>query len=337
MRNKLLVQIAFALVAISASSAIATTSGDATPNPHTTSIMKKPEAFSVTDKRALITILSYNVKGLPKVAGVTHDRFKDIGLELKKMREQNRQPAIVLLQEAFASKTKEIEEAADYKNVAWGPRAIDRNENNSLVIKPLNAGLRILSDYPIIKKSKVAYNATMCSSWDCFANKGAQVVQVQIPNIPFPLTIGNTHTQAMEGHDQVRISQFKVFQRFLTKFVPDGEPLFAIGDFNSWPTRTCYQHWCKETKMINVSDGCLKGEVPCNVILRENKGLDFNPDQHFFRNGKINGYDVSIRPVYAEHLFIEPVNGRLLSDHWGYNVTYEIKWEQSHALASRTE
>ncbi len=300
-------------------------------------VMKKPEVLLIGKNHALVTILSYNVKGLPKVAGVTHDRFKDIGAELKKMREQNRQPAIVLLQEAFASKTKDIEKVADYKNVAWGPRAIDRNEKNNLVFKPLNAGLRVLSDYPITRTSKVAYNAMMCSSWDCFANKGAQAVQVEIPNIPFPLTVANTHTQAMEGRDKVRIDQFKVFQRFLTKFVPDVEPIFAIGDFNSWPSRTCYQHWCKETKMFNVSDACLKGDVACNVALRENKGLDFNPDQHFYRNGRVKGYDVSIRPVYAEHLFVEPINGRLLSDHWGYNVTYEIKWEQAHALASRTE
>jgi hypothetical protein len=336
MRNKILSGIAFALAALT----IINANGADKPDSATKTkadAMTKPEAFLVGDKRALITILSYNVKGLPKVAGVTHDRFKDIGIELKKMREQNRQPAIVLLQEAFVSQTKDIENEAGYKNTAAGPGAIGKNEKSTPVIKLLNAGLRILSDYPITREARVSYNELMCSSWDCFANKGAQAVQVQVPNIPFPLTVANTHTQAMEGHDKVRIDQLNIFQRFIDKFSQTTEPAFAIGDFNSWPTRMCYQHWCKETKMHNVSDACLKGEVPCNVVLRENKGLDFNPDQHFFRNGKINGYDVSIRPVYAEHLFIEPVNGRLLSDHWGYNVTYEIKWEASHALASRTE
>ncbi len=71
------------------------------------------------------------------------------------------------------------------------------------------------------------------------------------------------------------------------------------------------------------------GGVPCRVIMRENLGPEFNPDHHFFRSGRVNGYNVRITPVFAEHTFIEPVKGRLLSDHWGYNVTYEIKWSKA--------
>lgn len=321
MRNNVSSVIAMGLAALTVVSA------NAEPN-------KQTETFLVGEKHAYITILSYNVKGLPAFAGVTDDRYADIGKELKKLREQKRQPAIVLLQEAFVGKTKDIEKNSGYANVARGPSSVEFNGGILPAIKPLGGGLKILSDFPITKKSKVTYGALTCSSWDCLANKGAQAAEIAVPGIPFPIVVANTHTQAGRGHDQVRIKQLNALQKFIGKFAPDHEPLFAIGDFNTWPSLSCYKHWMKETKMASVSDRCLDGSLECLVTLRNNRGLDFNPDHHFFRSGRINGYDVSIRPVHAEHLFFQPVNGRLLSDHWGYNVTYEIKWEQVNALAS---
>jgi endonuclease/exonuclease/phosphatase family metal-dependent hydrolase len=295
------------------------------------------EVFSVGDKQAYITILSYNVQGLPAIAGIKQDRYKDIGLELAKLREKKSQPSIVLLQEAFVAKTDEIASSCGYKYIARGPQAIDKNENGSTVIKLLNGGIKILSDFPIAEEVKVAYGEFMCSTWDCFANKGAQAVRVEVPGIPFPLTIANTHTQAADKYDEVRIKQFDVLWRFINKFATAKQPLFAIGDFNSYPIRSCYQHWCKESKMTSVTEACLGKTLDCHVIERNHLGFDHNPDQQFYRSGQINGYNVEIHPVYAEHTFTEPVNGRVLSDHWGYSVTYEIKWEPAHALASSSK
>ena len=289
-------------------------------------LAERPPIFEVGERRAYFTILSYNTKGLPKIAGVDQKRYHDIGLEIKKLREKNGQPSIVLLQEAFVNRTNDLRKQAGYAHMQAGPNIVDFDEKRRLVTKPLNAGLWVLSDFPFVKTGKVSFDQKLCSSWDCWANKGIQAVRVKVPGIPFELTIANTHTQAGQTSDPIRVGQLDIAWRFLNRFVSAAEPLFVVGDFNTYPSRTSYQHWMKMTELSSVSDECGAGSVDCVVVARENKGLEFSPDQHFFRSGHVNGYDVEIRPAYAEHLFHEPVNGRLLSDHWGYNVTYEIKW-----------
>lgn len=53
-------------------------------------------------------------------------------------------------------------------------------------------------------------------------------------------------------------------------------------------------------------------------------------DQHFIaaptQGSNLTESPVRIEPVRAELVFREPVNGRELSDHWGYEVHYRISW-----------
>ncbi len=119
---------------------------------------------------AQLTVLTYNVKGLPwPIAGNRTPQLDAIGATLGELRHHGNQPHVVLLQEAFSSEAKAIATAAGYRHVAFGPK-----EAPKLAAPPLgeafakaaqwtrgetagtlaDSGLAMLSDYPIVKSSE---------------------------------------------------------------------------------------------------------------------------------------------------------------------------------------
>lgn len=273
--------------------------------------------YAKSSQRTL-SILSYNIKGLPAIIGPSHDRFREIGKILKQRRQTGSQPDIVLLQEAFVKRVSELNAEAGYPYVAKGPESKDVSFDGSTRDVMLNSGLYILSDHPIIYSDKVSYGG-LCKSWDCKANKGAQLAIIRHKDSGEEFAIYNTHLQASEEHSQIRIQQMTVLREFIEKNRQD-MTTFYIGDFNSNPKRKCYAHWLDISDTVNAGQSCLDNPQECTIPATTDKRmlvLD-SKDQHF-----VDSRSKNIKVLKAERNFTEKFKGKSLSDHLGYEVVYQ--------------
>src|SRR5687768_5800495 len=71
------------------------------------------------------TVLTYNIKGLPSFIAGSYDeeRYSEIGAILADRQKKGDAPDIVLLQESFVERTRELRERAAYPYIAKGPDA----------------------------------------------------------------------------------------------------------------------------------------------------------------------------------------------------------------------
>ncbi len=263
-----------------------------------------------------IKLLSYNVKGLPALINPDYDqdRFGDIGDILAAHKQAQLAPDVVVLQEAFSNRTPELAQHAGYPYLANGPSSS----------KPINSGLMILSDFPIAYDQTMLYGEFDCGTWDCFASKGAQMVRLQLPGVPFLLTIANTHAQSGDAWEVPRLTQLHDFAVFLASVVNHDLGLIAAGDFNSFPALESFTKFKSDTGMHNVGEICVDPRNGCvlgNTTNRQNV-LDKSVDHVFIANG----HRVTMRPVSVERTFTKPYKGRMLSDHFGYETVLEISW-----------
>ncbi|WP_133405629.1 sphingomyelin phosphodiesterase [Parashewanella tropica] len=97
--------------------------------------------------------------------------------------------------------------------------------------KPLQAGIYLLSRYPILKQASMIYNA--CNGLQCLTSKG--VIYVEIIKNGQKYHIFDTHTQSgTSAKDvQARMQQVVELETFIkSQQVPDKEPIIISGDFN---------------------------------------------------------------------------------------------------------
>jgi hypothetical protein len=133
-----------------------------------------------------LSLLSYNIWGIPSDEEATHERYAKIGKLLSQRREAGKAPQLVVIQEAFHPRTGELIEQAGYPYYRYGaPGSSD---------SPLTSGLIILSEYPIERAATIDYRR--CIGFDCWANKGALHVRLLVPGLPEPLELFNTHMNA---------------------------------------------------------------------------------------------------------------------------------------------
>lgn len=285
--------------------------------------------------RFSLRLLSYNVKGLPEIAGGYRNgsRFKEIGAELRKMREAGEAPQIVVVQEAFVKRSNDVIEVSGYPFSVKGPKASDPDENGKRLTKIFNAGLFTMSEYPIKYSAKVAFGKDKCGTWDCFANKGVQLAVVEIPELPFLLPVFNTHLQATRERNEDRIKQMQVIKRFMAKFYLPTDPMLFGGDFNTRPETSSYDWWKKNTGFTSVGEICQKELSGCEIAPGTPAEKLTTVDQHFAlsgvatdRRGGPARYSVRFEPRRVEKTFTKLVKGKPLSDHLGYQVDYDISW-----------
>ncbi len=279
---------------------------------------KSANAFQrVNANTVRIRVLSYNVKGLPVTInwGWDADRFADIGDILAARKAAGTQPDIVLLQEAFSPPTADVASHGRYPFVANGPM------NDKLI----SSGIAILSNYPIDYQESIIYPDDVCGTWDCFASKGAMIARIQLPGVPFLLTMANTHAQSGEEWNDPRKTQLQSFAHFLKSIFNPNAGLIAGGDFNTNPKLPSYQDFKQRTGLKSVGELCVDQTNQCSLVGETNRDilLDSSDDQFFF----VNGRQVSIRPVSVERNFLHPIKGRMLSDHPGYETVFEITWK----------
>lgn len=268
----------------------------------------------------ILRVMTYNVHGLP-LPGIDPTRYADIGKILGERRREGNAPHIVALQEAFDSRTDELNAAAAYPFGARGKKG---------AFLKLGSGLMVLSEFPIASVDRMSFEE--CVSWDCFARKGVLRTQVVVPGVPFPVEIFNTHLNSDPDGDQfttvhqtraVRAEQMRQLQEFVGATGGGGtRPVFFPGDFNTVPQDPGYPDLLSLLGMSDSLQSCaLPGRCTGDGSAREHwpSALDH---ELFVENS--NG--ISVQPIHFESVFTDPVDGRMLSDHVGQEVHFLITW-----------
>ena len=297
---------------------------------------------------AHVTVMSYNIEGLPPPARFGRAAYlKRVGQELARLRKGQRQPNVVLLQEAFTAPAKQIAQDAGYRYVADGPSAgelnttappIDarpfvaaashlRGENDG---KWVDSGLRILSDYPIVKIKRLAFPAWACAGYDCLANKGMMIAWIKLPGSPEPIAFIDTHlnSRGASGVEDLRsdtayMRQIEALRQFIRAEVPASTTAFLGGDFNSKAevrraavsSLLPHSHNSLLDALRRGSAITLNDRADTEAILRRSK------DWLFYRGD----LDVSVRLTAFEVPFGRQANGSMLSDHLGYEARYRLR------------
>lgn len=278
---------------------------------------ERASAFEVVGPNHIrLHVLSYNIKGLPAPInpGWDQDRFRDIGKILAERRANGSAPDLVFLQESFGARTLELQREAGYPFHADGPANT----------KPMSSGLFILSNFPLTYSESLLYGNFECGTWDCFASKGALAVRVSLPGVPLELLLATTHAQAERAYDEERARQLRQLAGFLKALTNPEVGLIVGGDFNTTPSQTSYQTFIQTSGYKSVGETCLDPQSGCELLGRTNREnlLDRSMDQFFTESGS----RVFITPTAVERNFQELVNGRRLSDHFGYEATFDITW-----------
>lgn len=293
-----------------------------------------------------ISVLTYNVRGLPwPIARGRGKALKTIGEELARMRQEGRQPSIVLIQEGFRGEVADLVRASGYRYSAQGPRRHDRPAEPLSPAarafglaryvtsgegwgKLTSAGLYVLSDLPIVDIQRAAYRE--CAGWDCLANKGVMLVRVQLADAPVQVDIVNTHMNAM-GASHVPKSRWLAAHKLQTdrflQFVKDnlrGGPLLIGGDFNvrNSPERYYYQADARPYKV--VSEYCRQAAAGCADAVAPDMPEPWLQSQDL--QAFASGGGVEVQPEAAKALFRSAESGGRLSDHDGYLVRYRLSW-----------
>lgn len=266
------------------------------------------------EARVDVHVVSFNIKGLPELllsSAYPTSRYAEIGEKLGKPGG----PGIVVLQEAFNSGTKQLLAAANFPYVAKGPGAGSQFGFDS--------GLYVLSRYPIMEEKTAAFGPDLCLRWDCFANKGVQLVRLQVPGLPLPLEVYNTHLQAGREDMPTRERQAEVLVKFFHQQHRLGSPVIFAGDFNFRPglKQPSYMIFSNGTKLSHSGEYCLKN------------GCAFSPDQgwqgiweravdHQFYS---TDGDIAIQPLSIARTFQTEVDAPRFSDHLALEVRFRLE------------
>lgn len=295
--------------------------------------------------RSDISVLTYNVKGLPwPIASNRETALAEIGARLAALRAEGRQPTIVVLQEAFTREAKAIGERAGYPYRIDGPylredaehpvagRAWYRGETQ----KPaLDSGLVVLSDVPLTDIARAAFPSTDCAGYDCLASKGVVLITVEVPG-KGPVSVATTHLNCRgasgappEQSDKAYGQQAAFLAQFLERERTPGAALVVAGDFNRGqrPLRTAIL----DKVMSDVAGGRGLSEALRTRMAAQAEGLGRSRDAIWIRHRArdmqfvIHGSRTRILPVGAEITFGTEADGSTLSDHMGFTIHYRVE------------
>lgn len=302
-----------------------------------------------------VSVLTYNVKGLPwPVARGRDAAFAQIEKRLTAMRADGDQPRIIVLQEAFTDRAKEIGLRSGYRYGASGPSqttapAVDKKGDPVLFLRDasplkgetegkwLDGGLMVFSDYPIVAVRRTAFPASACAGYDCLANKGALLVELKIPGRPVPVTLVATHLNSRRGagvDEQRSLQAYKrqiaVLSQFVSTHRQSASPLIVAGDFNA----SSVARRQALAQMPFLSSGTTdpnavrsgldllrpslapNGKTAAEAAYISRRGRDWQ----FF----LNGARTPVKPVSLRIPFGRENDGSMLSDHLGFSIAYSI-------------
>jgi endonuclease/exonuclease/phosphatase (EEP) superfamily protein YafD len=311
-----------------------------------------PAPASTETASTEITVLTYNVKGLPwPIATGRAHALKEIGHELAVLRAEGRAPDIVLIQEGVRGEVAKLVKASGYRYWAQGPSRSERTSDAPRVDgkgfkrirylargegwgKFANAGLHVLSDAPITDVQDVAYR--FCAGLDCLANKGAMLARIALPNLPGEIDVVNTHLNSRRasgtplGRTLAAYSlQVEELQNFLGRHRMADAPMLMGGDFNVRGSPVRFEHVAHQRPYSVVSQFCSTAPTACDGQSAEPHPWLKSQDLQAFESTPA----VEVRPIQVETLFGAGPSGARLSDHDGYLVRYRVSWNPQ-ALAA---
>lgn len=266
-----------------------------------------------------LTVMNYNIKGLDGLfGGNKKGKLKRIAAEIVAKVQNGTAPDVILFQEVFSDDSNKIVKSLNTPELY--PYRMKGPDDSG---HTYNSGLVALSRIPILSNDLVAFG-DQCSSWDCHANKGAQLVTIKSPHWPEPIRILNTHLQATNEFDEIRNQQIGILKSFYAPFESVQLNTIFAGDFNTKPNRPSYEFFKSQFKSLqNVGEYCLKNancqvhpNVASNLLLEATK-------DHQFYSCSSQSY---MAPVNFVRNFSNEVDGLELSDHKAYQVTYKIDW-----------
>jgi endonuclease/exonuclease/phosphatase family metal-dependent hydrolase len=296
--------------------AAAPTARSAPAEGHGADLARAEPAHSVELK-----VLSYNVKGLPLITDL--DRLKRIGELLAERRRRGDEPDVVVLQEAFVRKARRVRKRAGYPYAIRGPKEGSLFANAS--------GLEVLSNHPIVARYDRRLND--CAFPECLVAKAIVGVELALPGVPAPIQVFTTHLQADTRNDPVRRNQIDDLTVFLRRIPFGSLPAVFAGDFNFKPRHGSYHKFLREMPFADAGYDCLRQPEACQVVVGADGLTDWTDvwktanDRHFYYQPA--GSSVRIEPIRVIRNFTEPYpggEGGFLSDHWGYEVHYRIRW-----------
>jgi endonuclease/exonuclease/phosphatase family metal-dependent hydrolase len=304
-----------------------------------------------------LSVLTYNVEGLPwPFASGRGGAARQIAERLKSLRAEGRQPHVVVLQEAFGEAQKSIGREAGYQYMAFGPGKSFKNDEamtdedrafydkgrylkGEALGKWRGSGLAILSDYPILSVHKAAFPAWACAGFDCMANKGVMMAEVQIPGIDKPVAVIATHLNSKKasGVSQQRFNtafdmQIRTIGRFLAANLDPGMPYVFAGDTNigkSAQRRAWFERALANVPRTNANQEvrtalatCLVTKSGCTVEApaQAEKAFTHGKDWQVYADGA----SVSLQPLGIGIPFGADAHGHMLSDHIGYTALYRV-------------
>lgn len=296
---------------------------------------------------APLTVMSYNVKGLPWPLALGRPAaLGAIASQLQTMRQRGQEPQIVALQEAFVPDAKAIGRLAGYSYESFGLDAGQPTEpataqdrayaaagrflKGERTGKRVGSGLAIFSEYPIVAVHRIAFGP--CAGFDCLANKGALAVTVAVPGVG-PMTIIDTHLNSNKASGVAPSRSIYAYRRqidtlldFIAKVEPQKSPLLVVGDFNVGHNadRRAYfsaKMLAADTALSAVEQSC---SVPQQCTLDNADGvkesLGRNRDWLLFRSSA----SLAIKPLSFSAPFGRNARGSMLSDHVGISATYQV-------------
>lgn len=262
--------------------------------------------------------MSYNIKGIP-LPWVRHsDRYKNIAMAIKEMRQKGLGPDILALQEAFMERCDVVFAENAFSHRSKGPA-------KSLI--NINSGIELLSDHEIIHDRHFKYSKS--SGTDSFANKGVQFARIKIEGLPICIDFYNTHMNAYDSGQEARLHQICEMAEFIEHTHDKKNILMVTGDFNFDSTHPEYTLWCDLTQTINAHFHC--AQLP-NITGEKNLVESFKNilDHHFYSvpTHPESPFVVKIMPIHFERLFKDSCEGDLWSDHDAVLIHYKISWER---------
>lgn len=265
-----------------------------------------------------LTVMNYNIKGLGGLFGGNKGNLKRIAAEIEAKVQNGTAPDVILFQEVFSSDANKIVKGLNTPELY--PYRMKGPDDSG---HTYNSGLVALSRIPILSNDLVTFE-NQCSSWDCHANKGAQLITIKANHWPEPIRILNTHLQATNEFDDIRNQQIMTLKSFYAPF--EGVHLNTIfaGDFNTKPNRPSYEFFKSNFKSLqNVGEYCLKNancQVHPNVA--SNLLLEATKDHQFYSCSS----ESDMAPIHFVRNFSNEVDGLELSDHKAYQVVYRVDW-----------
>lgn len=296
-----------------------------------------------------ISVVTYNVAGLPFPArSGTGNAMARIRKAIEAEWAGDRRPDLLLLQEAFVPSASRLTTTAGYHIHLRGPSAKARRRNavhgpgqervkgrkwrkGEGWPKVTNSGLVLGTNLGALDHLAEPFGRRSCAGFDCLANKGVTLTMLQIPGLPEPLMILNTHLNS-RGASKVshRRSDFAHRQQvreiigLLSREWRGRYPLIYAGDFNT--RGTAYRFDYKDERLPGelAHRFCQGHPDRCRVE------ISWDGDEPWRDTQDLQGYAssdrVEIEPVAIAAEFDQPVDGRRLSDHDALRVTFRLSW-----------